>query len=449
MLVMQTIHILDNRDDCIAGFQQAVAASGNDLQLRVWRNANSMIAGCSELFPNAALLSLNCESDPRGGDAVEMGTALDVARFIGDFPPACPVIIHSSNADGARAVLKELRAAHWMVEHIAPLGPDWIERRWLVRVRTLLDDFGNTWSAHLPPDHLERVERMRLSLDGLGVGDALGQMLSYRAADAPQRLAENKLPPGPWLHTDDTEMAISIAEVLKWNGELDQDALAKRFARRFQRDPDRGYGSTTRRQLEEINAGRTWQDTAIHAFGGRGSMGNGGAMRVAPLGAYFANDLGACAAAACASAFVTHTHPEGIAGTIAVAIAAAMAWQLRNEAGAGFAQKLFDEVLRFTPESELRQGILRARNTPADLPVQDVARALGNGSLTTAPDTVPFCLWMAAHHSHDFVEAIGKTISVDGDCDTNAAIVGGIVALSAGRSGIPKGWLEAREVIAI
>ncbi len=274
-------------------------------------------------------------------------------------------------------------------------------------------------------------------------------MLSYRAADAPRRLAENQLPPGPWLHTDDTEMAISIAEVLKWHGELDQDALAKRFARRFQRDPDRGYGSTTRRQLEEINAGRTWQDTAIHAFGGRGSMGNGGAMRVTPLGAYFANDLGACAAAACARRLLRIR--------ILKALRELSPWLLRRpwlgsceyEAGAGFAQKLFDEVLRFTPESELRQGILRARNTPADLPVQDVARALGNGSLATAPDTVPFCLWMAAHHPHDFVEAIGKTISVDGDCDTNAAIVGGIVALSTGRSGIPKGWLEAREVIAI
>ncbi len=421
---------------------------GGDLQLRFWPNGNSLIAGCAEWFPNAAVLSLNCEPDPRG-ETVVTGTALDLARFIGDFPPVCPVVIHSSNAEGARAIIKELRSAHWMAEHIAPLGADWIERRWLSRVRTLLDDFGNTWSAHLPPDHQERLERMRLSLDGLGVGDALGQMLSYRSGDAPRRLAEDELPPSPWRHTDDTEMAISVAAVLKWHGELDQDALAKRFARRFQRDPDRGYGSMTRRQLEEITAGRTWQDTSVNAFGGRGSMGNGGAMRVAPLGAYFANDIGACAAAACASAFVTHMHPEGIAGTIAVAIAAAMAWQLRDTTGEAFAEGLFDDVLGLTPESQVRQGILRARLTPADLLLQDAARALGNGSQATAPDTVPFCLWMAAHHPHNFIEAIGRTISADGDCDTNAAIVGGIVALSVGRNGIPRGWLEAREVISI
>ena len=55
-------------------------------------------------------------------------------------------------------------------------------------------------------------------------------------------------------------------------------------------------------------------------------MGNGGAMRAAPLGAYFADDLVLCADAARNSALVTHTHPEGVAGTIAVAMAAAMAW---------------------------------------------------------------------------------------------------------------------------
>jgi ADP-ribosylglycohydrolase len=52
---------------------------------------------------------------------------------------------------------------------------------------------------------------------------------------------------------------------------------------------------------------------------------------------------------------------------------------------------------------------------------------------------------MAAHHLDHFVEALGKTISVGGDCDTNAAIVGGIVALSAGRESIPVEWLKARE----
>jgi ADP-ribosylglycohydrolase len=319
----------------------------------------------------------------------------------------------------------------------------------LRRVRELIAEHRNTWKANLPTDHGERVKRMQLSLDGLGLGDALGEMLSYQSANAQRRLAEKELPAGPWFHTDDTEMAISIVAVLKSHGELNQDALARRFARRFESDPDRGYGSMTRIQLREINAGAKWRDTAANAFSGQGSMGNGGAMRVAPLGAYFADELARCAEAARASASVTHTHPEGVAGTIAVAVGAAMAWQLRDAPQTDFAQKFFAEILRLTPESKVRRGILLASQTPIEVPVQDVAKSLGNGSLVTAPDTVPFCIWMAAHHSRHFVEAIGKTISVGGDCDTNAAIVGGIVALSAGRAGIPSEWLQARERIPV
>jgi ADP-ribosylglycohydrolase len=259
-------------------------------------------------------------------------------------------------------------------------------------------------------------------------------------------LSENNLPAGPWFHTDDTEMAISIVAVLKSHGFVDQDALAKRFARRFERDPDRGYGKMTRIQMREITAGAKWRDTAANAFGGQGSMGNGSAMRVAPLGAYFADDLERCVEEARASSLVTHTHPEGVAGAIAVAVAAGMAWQLRNDR-ADRVRRLFDAVLRHTPESQVRRGILLASTTPPEIPIADVARALGNGSLVTAPDTVLFCIWMASHHLDHFVEALGKTISVGGDCDTNAAIVGGIVALSAGRENIPADWLKAREPI--
>jgi ADP-ribosylglycohydrolase len=97
----------------------------------------------------------------------------------------------------------------------------------------------------------------------------------------------------------------------------------------------------------------------------------------------------------------------------------------------------------------VRRGILLASQTPVEVPFQAVAKSLGNGSLVTAPDTVPFCIWMAAHYPWHFVEAIGKTISAGGDCDTNAAIVGGIVALSAGRASLPNEWLQARERIQI
>jgi len=150
-------------------------------------------------------------------------------------------------------------------------------------------------------------------------------------------------------------------------------------------------------------------------------------MRVAPLGDYFANDLERCVHEARASSVVTYAHGEGVAGAIAVAVAAAMAWQLKSETNC--AQRFFEAVLQWTPESQVRRGILLASTIAAETRLADAGRALGNGSLVTAPDTVPFCLWMSAHHLGRFVEALGNTISVGGDCDTNVAIVVGIVAL--------------------
>lgn len=442
---MKTILILEDNEERTISFQRIAAAFGDGVELKVWRDAPSMCAECERYFSTAVLISLDHDLNPGPGVIVDPGTGLDVAQFLGDFMPVCPVLIHSSNTDRAYSMQNELRFAGWTVDRIGPLGADWIETSWLKRVREMLVKHPNTWNVKLPSDHVARVERMTLSLDGLGVGDALGEMLSYRAETAPRRFAENDLPPRPWFHTDDTEMAISIAHVLKSHGHIHQDALAKRFARRFDRDPERGYGKMTRLQLREMIAGAKWRDTAANAFGGQGSMGNGGAMRVAPVGGYFADDLECCATQARASALVTHTHSEGVAGAIAVAVAASMAWRLKEMRNPDRAKEFFEEILRFTPESEVRRGIQLASRTPREALAQEVAKALGNGSLVTAPDTVPFCLWMAAHHLNNFVEAIAQTIQVGGDCDTNAAIVSGIVALSVGRNGIPQEWLNAKE----
>jgi hypothetical protein len=44
-----------------------------------------------------------------------------------------------------------------------------------------------------------------------------------------------------------------------------------------------------------------------------------------------------------------------------------------------------------------------------------------------------------------FEEAMWNTASIRGDIDTNCAIVGGIVALSVGREGVPDAWRQTRE----
>src|SRR5687768_2512396 len=157
----------------------------------------------------------------------------------------------------------------------------------------------------------ERLSAARVALEGLSVGDAAGRHEHLDATDV------------VWQYSDDTEMGIVLLQVLEAHGAIDQDALAAGFARRFERDPERGYGAMTYWQLFQLTTGRDWRSVSTEVFGGHGSLGNGAAMRVAPVGAYFADDLGEAAHQAQLSAAVTHAHPDGQAGAIAVAVAAA------------------------------------------------------------------------------------------------------------------------------
>jgi ADP-ribosylglycohydrolase len=299
----------------------------------------------------------------------------------------------------------------------------------------------------MTPDRAPRLERALLSLDGLSVGDAFGE----RFFEPPVRLGliDRREPPPPWPWTDDSEMAQAIVEVLQRRGAIDRDDLAATFARRYRSNPWRGYGGTAHGILRDIGAGRPWREAASEAFGGTGSMGNGGAMRSGPLGAWFADDLDALVENARASAEVTHAHPEGQAGAIAVALAAAWAWNHRDDSSRR-GEDLLAFVLERTPDGPTREGIARALSSfPLDFDPRTVAATLGNGSNVIAPDTVPFALWSAASCLDDYAEAIWRTIPALGDIDTNCAIVGGIVALSAGRESIPERWLALREKLAL
>lgn len=297
----------------------------------------------------------------------------------------------------------------------------------------------------LPADHDARIARALLSLEGLSVGDAFGQRFFGSPAVVERLIASRVLPHAPWRYTDDTEMALAITDVLACHGTIDRDALARAFALRYVRNPTRGYGGTAHTILSEIAKGRPWREAAAEPFEGQGSMGNGAAMRVAPVGAYFADDVSVAVSQARASAEVTHAHPEGQAGAIAVATAALFAWRSRHAPeGLGNAT-LLSFVHEHTPEGATRAGIERAMAIALGTEPREVAASLGSGERVLAEDTVPFALWCAARHLDDFEEAMWTTLSGLGDRDTTCAIVGGIVVLASGLESIPAEWRAARE----
>ena len=291
----------------------------------------------------------------------------------------------------------------------------------------------------------DRSSLARTVLEGLSTGDAFGEISAYNSAKVRERVALG-MGSGPWWWTDDTAMALGIEECLHRNGEIDEDLLAGIFARNFQREPERGYGKMAAHILHRILSGENWQAASSQAFGG-GSMGNGAAMRMGPLSAWFADDLDRVVAEAEKSARVTHWHQEGIAGAIAVGVAIACARQSRNSPLPEARKFIAAEVLARTPAGDTHEGLKVAMNLDLSTPTGAAGLKLGNGSLVTAPDTVPFVVWAALRALDDYQEAVVGAIEADGDCDTNAAMVGSIVTARLGLGCIPPEWRDSREAL--
>ncbi len=298
-------------------------------------------------------------------------------------------------------------------------------------------------------------ERMLLSLRGLSIGDAFGELFFALPLSLTETLSTRTLPDPPWMYTDDTEMALSLVESLQRHGSINQDEVAAGFARRMQ--PHRSYGGHAYYLLMSLKNGADWRTEAPAMFDGTGSFGNGSAMRIAPLGAYFADDLDALKENAVLSARITHTHLEGSAGAIAIAVAAAFAWRMRGEKDID-PQSFLQRVEPHVPESLTQDGIKEALQqsfeasmikdkdgNEFDVRPAQAAQVLGSGYKVSAQDTVPFALWCAARHLDNYEEALWSTASGLGDVDTTCAMVGGIVALSANQSTIPPAWLKNRE----
>jgi ADP-ribosylglycohydrolase len=291
---------------------------------------------------------------------------------------------------------------------------------------------------------MKPLARAELALKGLSVGDAFGQMFFGNTNTMSMAIDLHALPAPPWYLTDDSIMAIGIVETLRECGEIDRDYLADRFAVNYRRNRRRGYGGMAHHILQELCKGADWREVAPAVFDGMGSYGNGGAMRVAPVGGFYAENLEQLQIQAIASAEVTHSHLEGKVGAVAIALASAWAWNNRNLSPFN-PQEMFSFILDLLPDSDTKSGIKKASELPLDYSVTTAVSVLGNGTMISAPDTVPFTLWCAARHMDNFEAAMWTTVSGLGDRDTTCAIVGGIIALYVGDKGIPQEWQQARE----
>ncbi|MDI2126753.1 ADP-ribosylglycohydrolase family protein [Yinghuangia seranimata] len=295
---------------------------------------------------------------------------------------------------------------------------------------------------------MDRILNAARSLRGLALGDSFGQRWFFRrGAERTDSLSRRRTPEEtPWNWTDDTAMALSVLRILHLHGHIDQDALADHFAATYVGDPSRGYGPSMHGVLRAVHAGADWRDVTTAVFDGQGSWGNGSAMRVAPLGAWFADDLDLVAEQAALSAEASHAHPEAIAGAVAVAVAAALMTAGQDD-DAMAPEAFLTAVADRTPFSEVRGGLRTAAGIAEATSWRHAAEVLGTGHRISCPDTVPFALWTAAQEPDDLTEALWLTANGLGDVDTTCAITGGVVAARTGTGGVPGHWLAATEPV--
>lgn len=295
-------------------------------------------------------------------------------------------------------------------------------------------------------DDTTRAELFRGAIVGTAVGDALGAPFEGRRHPPPSAIHAWAESSEPLRWTDDTHLTIGVAASLGSIGDLDCDDMAARFASNYEAEPWRGYGAGPPRVFAALRSGEGWRRAARHLYDGRGSFGNGAAMRSVPFGLYAWRDPRRAAALAYDAAAITHAHVLGRQGAAAIAYACA-----RMVTASGSGQEARDVPGVMTelgdvadaPEFRARFEIA-AQLGPGTAPVV-AARKLGNG--IAAVDSVPAAIHAAVHHRGSFAEAVLHAVAIGGDTDTIAAMTGGLSGALHGLSAIPRSWVERAERI--
>jgi ADP-ribosylglycohydrolase len=192
-------------------------------------------------------------------------------------------------------------------------------------------------------------------LIGGAIGDALGVPFETYLVNHPELINwDGKTYLGskhhglkPAQYSDDTQMSIMVAESLLNNDGFNPDDLSQRYINWIEDGIARGYGRTTFLAVQNLKSGKHWSESGI-----AGSYGNGTAMRAAPFGVYFRNDLKSLVEIIKIDSNITHASEEAEAGAIAIALTTAYA--VNNDT-----ENLLDKLNGSLPASKLRNTVYR------------------------------------------------------------------------------------------
>ena len=274
-------------------------------------------------------------------------------------------------------------------------------------------------------------DRAKGALIGLALGDALGTTLEFSRRDTEPPVTDIVgggpfgLAAGEW--TDDTSMALCLADSLLAVGGLDARDLIERFCRWY----EQGYNSVTGGCFDI----GTTTAAALDSFRATGeplsgstdphSAGNGSLMRLSPVAVRWWHDRAGAVEAARLQSRTTH----GAAPAV--------------EACALFAELLVEAIGGASKET-----VLRVRDWPGDAEVAKVAAGSWHkkdrdavSSSGYVVDTLEAALW-CVDRTGSIEEALILAANLADDADTVAAVTGQLAGALWGMSGAPAAWLD-------
>lgn len=260
------------------------------------------------------------------------------------------------------------------------------------------------------------------ALVGLAVGDAVGTTIEFKPKPARAELHDMvgggpfKLKAGEW--TDDTSMALALADSLIEHPDFSPHDLMNRFVRWR----DNGEYSCTGRCFDIGNTVRS----ALHRFQQTGNpmagstdprtAGNGALMRLSPVAIRFWQTPDRLAEVAAFQTRTTHGAEEAIGASVTFA----------GLVAAAIAGESLTDILRSV--TDVKGGFLgRHRN--------DIR---GSGYVV---ESLQAALW-AVSRTSSFRSAVLLAANLGNDADTTAAIAGQLAGASYGLAGIPEEWLS-------
>lgn len=265
---------------------------------------------------------------------------------------------------------------------------------------------------------------------GLAIGDALGTTLEFRARDTYEPLTDMVgggpfgLKAGEW--TDDTAMALALADSLMDREDLDEQELLSRFVNWWRLGTYSCTGKCFDIGIATRQALVRWQSTNDPCSGSTDPMsaGNGSLMRLAPVAIRFWHDRARLRDVAERQSRTTHAAPEAVDACIVFAEMLADAIEGRSK----------PEVLR--PRRESYVGAI-GTIMGAQWRQKTRAEIRSTGYVAHSLEAAMWCV----DRTTDYRGAVLMAANLGEDADTTAAVTGQLAGALYGASDIPEAWV--------